>query len=81
MSGGEGRTFSSQTDKGEQLVDAILSALLVIVRTPHIRLYLEQTEPKALEQAIEAIELEAVRLAGGLSMSVIVSELHDGVAG
>ena len=63
-------------------MDGILSALLVIVRTPHIRQYLEQTEPKALEQAIEAIEgLEAVRLAGGLSMSVIVSELHDGVAG
>ena len=57
---------------------AILSALLVIVRTPHIRQYLEQAEPKALEQALEAIEgLEAVRLAGGLSMSVIVSELHN----
>ena len=41
-------------------MDAILSALLVIVRTPHIWHYLEQTEPKALEQALEAIEgLEA----------------------
>jgi hypothetical protein len=41
-------------------MDGILSALLVIVRTPHIRQYLEQTEPKALEQALEAIEdLEA----------------------
>ena len=35
-------------------MDGILSALLVIVRTPHIRQYLEQTEPKALEQALEA---------------------------
>jgi len=36
-------------------MDGILSALLVIVRTPHIRQYLEQTEPKALE-AIEDLE-------------------------
>ena len=33
-------------------MDGILSALLVIVRTPHIRQYLEQTEPKALEQVL-----------------------------
>ena len=57
-------------------MDSIVSALLVIVRTPHIRQYLEQTEPKALEQALDAIEgLEAVRLAGGMSMSVMVTEL------
>ena len=59
-------------------MDAILSALLVIVRTPHIRHYLEQTEPKALAEALEAIEgLEAVRLAGGISLS----ELDGDVAG
>ena len=63
-------------------MDATLSALLVIVRTPHIRQYLEQTEPKALEQAVEAIEsLEGVGLPwAAVSMSVMVNELSEGVA-
>ena len=59
-------------------MDGILSALLVIVRTPHIRQYLEQTEPKALEQALEAIEdLEADQQ----SRNSLVQESKSGAKG
>jgi hypothetical protein len=76
-----GQDIHRGANKRGQAIDAILSALLVIVRIPHIRHYLEETEPKALEQALEAIEgLEAIGLARGMSVSVTVSELHEGAA-
>jgi hypothetical protein len=33
----------------------MLNALLVIVKTPHIRAYLHENDPKALQQCIDAL--------------------------
>ena len=38
---------------------AVEKALKVMVLTPHIREYLEQNDPKALEQAVEALTVES----------------------
>jgi hypothetical protein len=36
-------------------IDALRAALHVVVLTPHIRAYLEANDPKALQQAVDAM--------------------------
>jgi hypothetical protein len=42
-------------DPNEKLISTLIQALAVLTMTPHIRSYLKEHDPKALEQAAQAI--------------------------
>jgi hypothetical protein len=46
-------------------------ALLVLIKTPHIKTYLQQNDPKALEQAEEALKDYNKELAKHLNNNII----------
>ncbi len=65
----------------EEDLTAVEKALMVLVKTPHIRAYLKQKDPKALNQAEEALKSSPGQVVADFLDMLREYDAQDGLSG